>query len=103
MSQWQSATKPICFGLQILAVGFNLVPSKDIPEGSENVVANDGACRLHTANGQVEAPYKVQLSVPEVGLTDVFATILKDTPRVLTVGGLCIDEQADFVRWDHRA
>ena len=46
---------------------------------------------MMTANGEVEAPERVKFSLPELSLVGQHATILPSTPRVLTVGGLCVD------------
>ena len=52
---------------------------------------------MMTANKEVEAPERVKFSLPELSLVGKHATILPSTPRVLTVGGLCVDQRRDFI------
>ena len=52
---------------------------------------------MMTANGEVEAPERVKFSLPELSLVGQHATILPSTPRVLTVGGLCVDQRCNFI------
>ena len=58
---------------------------------------NKGVRRMLTANGEVDAPERVRFTLPELNLWGQLATILPMTPRVLTVGGLCVDQRCDFI------
>ena len=77
--------------------GYHLVPEGDVERGKSLVVPNPGAQRLHTANGEIDASECVNFTLDEVGLSKRLATILPETPRVLSVGALCVDERATFV------
>ena len=76
--------------------GYHLVPEGDVVRGRSVVVPNPGATRLHTANGEIDASECVKFSLTEIGLSKQHATILPETPRVLSVGALCMDMQAAF-------
>ncbi len=76
--------------------GYHLVPECDIVRGRSSIVDNPGAQKLHTANGEVTAPECVQFSLTEINLSKQLGTILPETPRVLSVGALCMDELATF-------
>jgi hypothetical protein len=76
--------------------GYHLVPECDVTRGKSIIVDNPGATRLHTANGEIDASECVKFSVSEIKLKKQLATILPETPRVLSVGALCMDELADF-------
>ena len=76
--------------------GYHLVPEGDVKRGRAAVVPNPGAQRLHTANGEIDASECVKFTLAEVGLSKRLATILPETPRVLSVGALCVDEMATF-------
>ncbi len=76
--------------------GYHLVPEGDIARGKAVIVPNPGAQRLHTANGEIDASECVKFSLSEIGLSKQLATILPETPRVLSVGALCMDERATF-------
>ncbi len=76
--------------------GYHLVPGCDVARGRSVVVPNPGAMRLHTANGEIDASECVKFSLTEIGLSKQLATILPETPRVLSVGVLCMDMQATF-------
>ncbi len=78
--------------------GYRLVPESDINRGVSDIVPNPGAVRLSTANGEVDAGECVRFSLPEIQLRKQLGTILAQTPRVLSVGALCTDEQASFHR-----
>mgnify|MGYP000550441447 CR=1 FL=1 len=66
--------------------GYHLVPEADVSRGSSVIVDNPGARKLHTANGEVRADECVRFSLAELGLTKTLATILPQTPRVLSIG-----------------
>ncbi len=76
--------------------GYHLVPECDVTRGKSKIVPNPGATRLHTANGEVNADECVKFALREIKISDQLATILPETPRVLSVGALCMDEQATF-------
>jgi hypothetical protein len=76
--------------------GYHLVPEADVSRGKSVVVPNSGATRLHTANGEVDASECVKFSLSEIQLQKGLATILPQTPRVLSVGALCMDARATF-------
>ncbi len=76
--------------------GYHLVPECDVSRGKSAVVPNPGATRLHTANGEVNADECVKFSLREIKIRERLATILPETPRVLSVGVLCMDERATF-------
>ena len=76
--------------------GYHLVPEGDVSRGKSVVVPNTGATRLHTANGEVDASECVKFSLSEIQLQKGLATILPQTPRVLSVGALCMDARATF-------
>ena len=77
--------------------GYHLVPEGDVVRGKTVVVPNPGAQRLHTANGEIDASECAKFSLSEIGLNKQLATILPETPRVLSVGALCADMGATFV------
>ena len=77
--------------------GYHLVPECDVTRGKSKIVPNPGATRLHTANGEVNANECVKFALREIKISDQLATILPETPRVLSVGALCMDEQALFI------
>ena len=52
---------------------------------------------MMTANGEVNAPGSMKFPLPELSLVGQHATILPSTPRVLTVGGLCVDQRCNFI------
>ena len=52
---------------------------------------------MMTASGEVEAPERVKFSLPELNLQGQHATVISSTPRVLIVGGLCVDQRCDFI------
>ena len=92
----------VCEGNQVLWIadtgcGSNLVPESDVVRGVSQVVENNGVRRMLTANGEVDAPERVRFTLPELNLRGQLATILPLTPRVLTVGGLCVDQRCDFI------
>ena len=76
--------------------GRHLCPESDIDRSVAKIETSSTPRMLATANGVVDAREEVRFSLPSLGLDDALATILASTPRVLTVGGLCIDERADF-------
>ena len=91
-----------CEGNQVLWIadtgcGSNLVPESDVVRGVSQVVEYKGGRRMLTANGEVDAPESVRFTLPELDLKGQLATILPMTPRVLTVGGLCVDQRCDFI------
>ncbi len=68
----------------------------NVTRGKSAVVPDPGAARLHTANGEVSADECVKFSLREIKISEQSETILPETPRVLSVGALCMDEQATF-------
>ena len=109
--EWPSAVKTVIKHLsKVVAVctqsgvlwiadtgcGYHLVPECDVTRGKSIIVDNPGATRLHTANGEIDASECVKFSLSEIKLKKQLATILPETPRVLSVGALCMDEHADF-------
>ncbi len=76
--------------------GYHLVPETDVSRGKSIVVQNPGARTLHTANGEVKANECVKFALHELGLDGKLATILPQTPRVLSIGALCIDDGCSF-------
>ncbi len=100
--KYQGRVLAVCSATGILWIadtgcGYHLVPECDVKRGRAVVVPNPGAQRLSTANGEIEANECVKFSLTEVGLNKQLATILPETPRVLSVGALCCDELATFV------
>jgi hypothetical protein len=85
-----------CLWVADTGCGYHLVAEADVTRGTSIVVKNPGARKLHTANGEIQADECVKVCLPELGLTNRLATILQSTPRVLSVGALCLDDGCTF-------
>ena len=73
----------------------------DIPQHERcNIRKADVPLILVTANGQVPCDEVIATDIPQLGITrDMY--VMKDTPSVISIGRLALDDGYDFV-WKHR-
>ena len=69
---------------------------KDVLSGQEQSrVYESNPKVLLTANGEVDASNEVNVDVHQIGL-NARAIVLNDTPSVLSLGRLCVEQQCEF-------
>ena len=77
--------------------GFHLVSLSDVTNENLVTIKPEEAQTLYTANGPIVANKRVSFDLPEFGLRGLQATVLPETPRVLTIGGLIMDAGCHFI------
>ena len=77
--------------------GNHLVPERDIDRAVNTIRDTREGRDLLTANGTVSADERVKINIRAAGIQGDEAILLPETPRAITVGGMCLDKGCDFV------
>ena len=86
-----------CEWIADIGCGLHLVSLADVSQKNLVTVRPEEAKTLYTANGPIVANQRVSFDLPELGLRGLQATVLPETPKVLTIGGLTMDAGCHFI------